>query len=130
MSKYIINLDTGVVAFRNAYTDRQVNMKPIPDAVVDMMRTGKVSVNDVITAINAKIRESGEFDDIENYLAERAKLNVHKTTKKASSKSEALPDRSKEEISVSDLFCAQDDEKREKKSKAKKEEVFDALAGM
>lgn len=103
MSKYLINLDDGHLSFRNKYTDGQVNMKPVPDTIANMIVRGDLKASEVVSAINAKIRESGEFDDIEKYLSERAKLNVRKIHYELDEKKDELRDRTSEEISTEDI---------------------------
>lgn len=118
--KYLINMKDGRLVFRNEETDKQVNLKPVPDSVVKMIMRGEVSERDVINAISAKMKESGDFD-FQAYVAELAKLNVRVSNPQEGARKVELKDRSDEMVGADEIKAAA--EKGADAKAAKKERV-------
>lgn len=139
MAKFAINLDTGVICFRNQYIDMQVNVKPIPQEVVDMITSGEVTTKEVVNAIGAKLRDDPDFDFSE-YIELKKRLNVRKSAYKIQDTATPLKDRSDEEVSVEEIKAekAKSTNKAEKKARVKKVQAaletapasVDPLAGL
>jgi len=128
---YLINMDDGRLELRDQYTEQQVNLKPIPDEVKEMILRREVTPKDVINAISIKMKESGDFN-ITEYLEGLKKLNVSQAHK------QAMPERVElsevtDAVSVSEVKAAKDNNaeaaKSTKRERSKKvNDIFDKVS--
>ena len=118
--KFLINMDDGRLELNDKIVAEQVNLKPIPDEVASMILHGEVTAKDVVNAVSAKIKESGNFN-LNEYLEALKKLNVRKSNKQEAPEISAPAEVDAEDtISVADLKVAKTEEKVAKKERAKK----------
>ena len=120
-TELVINIDTGVITFRNEENDAHCNCFPIRCEHAQMIERGELDVATLVAAIKKHIGEKQSFD-FDSYLAERKKLNVRHTALRVDLPKPELRDRSDELVSDDDLK----DAKKASKKQAKKDAKADA----
>lgn len=117
-TELVINIDTGVVTFRNEENDAHCNCFPIKHEHAQMLERGELDVATLVAAIKKHVGEKKEFD-FDSYLAERRKLNVRHTALHVDPPKPELRDRSAELVSDDDIKEAKKTSRRTTKKDAK-----------
>lgn len=71
----IINIDTGVITFRNEENAQHCNCRPISRKHAEMISRGELEVGPLLAAIKKHMMSAEDFD-YDKYTDERRKLNV------------------------------------------------------
>ena len=98
----VINIDTGVITFRNEENDAHCNCFPIKREHAGMVERGELDVATLVDAIKKHVGEKSQFD-FDSYLVERRKLNVRHTALHVDPPKPELRDRSDELVSDDDI---------------------------
>ena len=104
-TELVINIDTGVITFRNEENDTHCNCFPIKREHAAMVDRGELEVKTLVDAIKKHIGEKKSFD-FDSYLAERRKLNVRHTALHVDPPKPELADRSDEMVSDAEIKAA------------------------
>lgn len=105
-SELVINIDTGVIAFRNQENDAHCNCFPISRKHAEMVEKGSLPVATLVAAIKEHLREKRDFN-FDTYIEERRKLNVRKSAMHVEEPKPELADRSDEMVSDADIEKAE-----------------------
>ena len=101
-TELVINIDTGVITFRNEENDAHCNCFPIRREHAAMVESGELDVKTLVEAIKKHIGERKSFD-FDSYLNERRKLNVRHTALKVEPPAPKLADRTDELVSDAEI---------------------------
>ena len=104
-SELLINIDTGVITFRNDTNDSHCNCVPISRKHAELVENGELPVATVVAAIKSHLREKRDFD-FDAYVEERRKLNVRKSAMRVEERKPELSDRSGEMVSDAEIDAA------------------------
>ncbi len=104
-TELVINIDTGVVTFRNEENDAHCNCFPIKREHAGMVERGELDVATLVDAIKKHVGEKSQFD-FDSYLVERRKLNVRHTALHVDLPRPELRDRSEELVSDDEIKSA------------------------
>lgn len=128
-SDLVINIDTGVITFRNAENDEHCNCFPIKREHAAMVENGELDVGVLVAAIKRHLAKETDFN-FDNYIAERMKLNVRKTALRVDAPKPELKDRTDEMVSDADIAAVKKEATDSgKKKTAKKQSVVDEAVG-
>ena len=126
-TEQVINIDTGVITFRNDENDTHCNCFPIRREHAAMVENGELEVAILVAAIKQHVRDKKDFD-FDSYIKERRKLNVRHTALHVDPPKPELPDRSDELVSNAELKKAMEAAAAaENPSKIKDDAVADAV---
>lgn len=104
-TELVINIDTGVITFRNEENDAHCNCFPIRREHAAMVENGELDVKTLVDAIKKHIGERKSFD-FDSYLNERRKLNVRHTALHVDPPKPELADRTDELVSDAEIAAA------------------------
>jgi hypothetical protein len=127
-TELLINIDTGVITFRNDTNDTHCNCFPIRREHAAMVEKGELDVATLVAAIKQHVRDKQDFD-FDAYIAERRKLNVRHTALHVDPPKPELADRSDELVSDAEIKAAKKDATTAKGAKGE-DAVSDAVAGL
>lgn len=125
-TELVINIDTGVITFRNAENDEHCNCFPIRREHAAMVEKGDLDVATLVAAIKQHVRDKKDFD-FDSYITERRKLNVRHTALHVDPPKPELSDRSDEIVSDAEIRAAKKEAAKEKAS-AEPDPVASAVA--
>lgn len=74
----VINIDTGIIAFRTEENALQCNCRPISKRHAQMVESGELELKALLAAIKKHMMSAEDFD-YDKYADERRKLNVRHT---------------------------------------------------
>lgn len=126
-SDLVINIDTGVITFRNAENDEHCNCFPIKHEHAAMVESGELDVGVLVAAIKRHIAKEQDFD-FDKYIAERMKLNVRKTALHVDAPKPELKDRTDEMVSNADIAAVKKELAAGKTQTKKQAVVSEAVA--
>lgn len=101
-TELVINIDTGVITFRNAENDEHCNCFPIRREHAAMVEKGDLDVATLVAAIKQHVRDKKDFD-FDSYITERRKLNVRHTALHVDPPKPELSDRTDELVSDAEI---------------------------
>lgn len=130
-TELVINIDTGVITFRNEENDAHCNCFPIRREHAALVEKGELDVATLVAAIKQHIHDKKGFD-FDTYLAERRKLNVRHTALHVDPPKPELADRSDELVTDAEIKAAKKKAGTEAHQPEKKsgDAVDEAVAGL